>query len=82
MSARDVGFLLDFPIDRKTLLIAVQDSSTAIERERPPLVFACANPHSLEVDQHDDGLQSALTQGDFVVADGVGGSAPLLRTPW
>lgn len=72
MFARDAGVLLDIPIDCKSLPIAVQDSFAAIERQRPQIVFACANPHSLVVAQHDLGFQSALTQADFVAADGVG----------
>jgi N-acetylglucosaminyldiphosphoundecaprenol N-acetyl-beta-D-mannosaminyltransferase len=72
MLARDAGVLLDVPIDCKALPIAVQDSFAAIERQRPQIVFACANPHSLVVAQYDLGFQSALTQADLVVADGIG----------
>jgi N-acetylglucosaminyldiphosphoundecaprenol N-acetyl-beta-D-mannosaminyltransferase len=72
MLARDAGVLLDIPIDCKPLPVAVEDSFAAIEGQRPQVVFACANPHSLIVAQHDLGFQSALTQADLVVADGIG----------
>lgn len=72
MFARDAGVLLDIPIDCKSLPVAVEDSFAAIEGQRPQVVFACANPHSLVVAQHDRGFQSALAQADFVVADGIG----------
>ena len=72
MTNREAGFLLDVPIDRKSLAVAVQEMFGAIEGKSPPVVFACANPHSLVVAQHDDRFQSALTQANLVVADGVG----------
>ncbi|HKQ33720.1 MAG TPA: WecB/TagA/CpsF family glycosyltransferase [Nitrospiraceae bacterium] len=72
MLARDAGVLLDIPIDCKPLPVAVEDSFAAIEGQRHQVVFACANPHSLVVAQHDLGFQSALTQADLVVADGIG----------
>jgi N-acetylglucosaminyldiphosphoundecaprenol N-acetyl-beta-D-mannosaminyltransferase len=50
----------------------VQDALIAIVRKRPPVIFACANPHSLVVARHDGSFQSALTQANLVVADGVG----------
>lgn len=79
MSARDVEFLLDILIGRKTLPTAVQDSSTAIERERVPVMFACATPQSLVVAQHDDGFQSALTRADFICCYRRGWGGVLLR---
>ena len=72
MAMREAGLLLGIPIDRKALPIAVQDALLAIERKRPPVIFVCANPHSLVVAQHDGSFQSALTQANLVVADGVG----------
>ena len=72
MATRDAGLLLGIPIDHKALPIAVQDALIAIERKSPPVVFACANPHSLVAAQHDSGFQSALSQANLVVADGVG----------
>lgn len=68
----EAGALLGVPISRKLLAILTQDSIAAIERESPPVVFACANPHSLVVAQSDPGFQSALMQANLVVADGVG----------
>ena len=64
--------LLGVPISRKPLAIIIQDSIIAIERKSLSVVFACANPHSLVVAQHDDMFQSALTKANLVVADGVG----------
>lgn len=64
--------LLGMPISRKPLAAITHDSILAIERKSPPVVFACANPHSIVVAQHDDNFQSALTQANLVVADGVG----------
>ena len=72
MTTRVAGYLLDVPIDRKSLAEAVQDTFTAIERKRLPFIFACANPHSLVVAQQDDSFQSALARANLVVADGVG----------
>lgn len=72
MTNREAGFLLGVPIDQKSLAAAVQDMFGAIKRKGPPVVFACANPHSLVVAQGDLSFQSALTQANLVVADGVG----------
>jgi N-acetylglucosaminyldiphosphoundecaprenol N-acetyl-beta-D-mannosaminyltransferase len=69
---RDVGLLLDIPIDRKTLPEITEESLQAIEGNVSQRVFACANPHSLVVAQGDPNFRSALTHADFVVADGVG----------
>jgi N-acetylglucosaminyldiphosphoundecaprenol N-acetyl-beta-D-mannosaminyltransferase len=63
---------LGVPISRKPLAVITQDSIATIERKSPPVVFACANPHSLVVAQGDLSFQSALTQANLVVADGVG----------
>ena len=72
MNARDAGVLLGIPIDRKSLTDTVDQAFKAIERRGPPVVFACANPHSLAVAQHDDTFRTALKQANVVVADGVG----------
>ena len=72
MRTRDAGFLLGIPIDRKSLAEAAEEALQAIDRRIPPIVFACANPHSLAVAQCDESFQSALTQANLVVADGVG----------
>ena len=72
MDARDVGIFLGIPIDRKNLAEVTEEALEAINRRMSQRVFVCANPHSLVVAQHDLGFQSALTQANLVVADGVG----------
>ncbi len=72
MDARDAGIFLDIPIDRKSLAEVTEEALEAINRRISQRVFVCANPHSLVVAQHDLGFQSALTQANLVVADGVG----------
>lgn len=72
MNNRNAGQLLGIAIDRKSLDESTEDALLAIDRKIPPIVFACANPHSLAVAQHDDLFHAALTQANFVVADGVG----------
>jgi N-acetylglucosaminyldiphosphoundecaprenol N-acetyl-beta-D-mannosaminyltransferase len=72
MDARDAGIFLGIPIDRKNLAEVTEEALEAINRRMSQRVFVCANPHSLVVAQYDLGLQSALTQANLVVADGVG----------
>lgn len=72
MRNRDAGILLGVPIDRKSLVDMVQESVNAVEHRSSQSVFACVNPHSLVVAQHDQVFRSALTVSDLVVADGVG----------
>ena len=72
MDARDAGVILDIPIDRKSLAEITEEALEAINRRISQRVVVCANPHSLVVAQHDLGFQSALTQANLVVADGVG----------
>jgi N-acetylglucosaminyldiphosphoundecaprenol N-acetyl-beta-D-mannosaminyltransferase len=72
MDARDAGIFLGIPIDRKNLAKVTEEALEAINRRMSQRVFVCANPHSLVVAQHDLGFQSALTQANLVVADGVG----------
>ena len=72
MSARDAGILLDVPIDRKSLCAATAQAVAAIERRSPPVIFACANPHSLASAQADLTFKSALRNATLVVADGIG----------
>ena len=72
MDARDAGVILDIPIDRKSLAEVTGEALEAINRRISQRVFVCANSHSLVVAQHDFGFQSALTQANLVVADGVG----------
>lgn len=72
MNSRNAGELLGIAIDRTSLEEAAEEAHQAVDRKRQPIVFACANPHSLAVAQHDDSFRAALTQANFVVADGVG----------
>ena len=72
VGARDACILLGIPIDRKHLAEVTEEALQAIDRRMSQRVFACANPHSLVVAQHDDSFQSALTKANLVVADGVG----------
>src|SRR6266852_4819818 len=72
MSARDAGVLLGVQIDRKSLGTTTADALAAIERRSPPVIFACANPHSLASAQANTTFKSALNNATLVVADGVG----------
>lgn len=72
MSFRDAGILLGVPIDRKSLEVATIDALAAIDRKIEPVVFACANPHSLVEAQNDPVFKTALNNANLVVADGVG----------
>lgn len=72
MSQRDAGILLGVPIDRKSLETATIDALASIDRKSDPVIFACANPHSLVEVQNDPVFKSALINANFVVADGVG----------
>jgi len=47
-------------------------SMTAVRRQADPLVFACANPHSINVARQDADFHQALVRSDILVADGVG----------
>lgn len=72
MEARDVGIILDIPIDRKSLPEVIEEALESINRRISQRVVVCANPHSLVVAQYDLGFQSALKQANLVVVDGVG----------
>jgi N-acetylglucosaminyldiphosphoundecaprenol N-acetyl-beta-D-mannosaminyltransferase len=72
MSKRDAAVMLGVPIDRASLDAAACETIGAIERSRPQVVFACANPHSLVVAQSDIEFRRALYFADLTVADGVG----------
>lgn len=72
MNNRNAGRLLGIAIDRTSLEEAAEEALLAVDRKIQPIVFACANPHSLAVAQHDNSFRAALTQANFVVADGVG----------
>jgi N-acetylglucosaminyldiphosphoundecaprenol N-acetyl-beta-D-mannosaminyltransferase len=72
MTHRDTGSILGIPIDQKSLVMAIRDMPSALEHKTLPVVFACANPHSLVVAQSDPAFHSALRQANLVVADGIG----------
>jgi|CXWL01.1.fsa_nt_gi N-acetylglucosaminyldiphosphoundecaprenol N-acetyl-beta-D-mannosaminyltransferase len=72
MNNRNAGQLLGIAIDRTSLDEAAKAALQAVDRKIPPIVFACANPHSLAVAQQDGMFRAALTQANFVVADGIG----------
>lgn len=72
MVDRDLGYLLDIPIDKKNIDLAVKDALVAITGKKSRVIFSCANPHSLVVAQRDKLFRSALTNSTLVVADGVG----------
>lgn len=72
MTRRDTGIMLGVPIDRRMLDEIVADSLRAVDRESPPIVFACANAHSLETAHRAKDFREALNNADIVVADGVG----------
>jgi N-acetylglucosaminyldiphosphoundecaprenol N-acetyl-beta-D-mannosaminyltransferase len=83
MGMHEKSPILGVGIDRMSLDAAVLESQAAIRRQRPPLTFACANPHSLSVAQDDAHFRSALNSTDIVVVDGIGLSvmARLARVP-
>ena len=72
MKAEATNVLLGIPIGQKSLETATQLALAPIERNSPPIVFACAMAHSLNVAQTDNEFAEALRQADIVVADGVG----------
>ena len=72
MRNNGAGVLLGVPIGQSELLSVIADSITAIDREGKPVVFACANTHSVVVAQSDPVFFDALGDADQVVADGVG----------
>jgi N-acetylglucosaminyldiphosphoundecaprenol N-acetyl-beta-D-mannosaminyltransferase len=66
MNSRNASQLLGIAIDRTSIQEATEEALQAIDREIQPIVFACANPHSLAVAQHDNMFRAALTQANFV----------------
>lgn len=66
------NIMLGVPIGSGDLEEITAQSISAIESKSCPLVFACANPHSLFVAQEDHSFKQALRNADIVVADGVG----------
>ena len=72
INSEKTGLLLDIPIGSGDLNQITDRALQAIEETHPPVVFACANPHSIVVAQNDDWFRTALKDADLVVADGVG----------
>jgi N-acetylglucosaminyldiphosphoundecaprenol N-acetyl-beta-D-mannosaminyltransferase len=72
MTMRDAFVLLGVPVDRKSLQTATAEAMSAIEGRGGPVVFACANPHSLVTAHVDPLFKSALERASIVVIDGVG----------
>lgn len=63
---------LGVSIGTNTLESITSISMEAIDKKCSPLIFACANPHSLVEAQADPVFKEALDNSDIVVADGVG----------
>jgi len=66
------GGLLGVRIYPASLSELESEAKTAIAERRHSFVFACANPHSLVIAQHDPEFRDALEGASAVVADGVG----------
>jgi N-acetylglucosaminyldiphosphoundecaprenol N-acetyl-beta-D-mannosaminyltransferase len=69
---RDAFVLLGVPVDRKSLATATAEAIASVERRGAPIVFACANPHSLVTAQSDAAFRAALERASLVVIDGIG----------
>ena len=72
MTSKTLTALLDVPIGPRPLVELIEEAMQAIDGSHSPLVFACANPHSLVAAQTDSVFNQALLSADQVVADGVG----------
>lgn len=72
MDKNTPGILLDVPIGRRALDENMADVRCAINHQRPQIVFACANTHSVSVAQSNSEFLQALQSANHVVADGVG----------
>lgn len=66
------NIMLGVPIGAGNLEEIIEHAIRSIESRSQPLVFACANPHSLVVAQEDHIFKQALCSAEIVVADGVG----------
>jgi N-acetylglucosaminyldiphosphoundecaprenol N-acetyl-beta-D-mannosaminyltransferase len=66
------GILLGIKIGQPSLASAIADAEAAIDRKKKPIVFACANTHSVVVAQNNPAFFNALNDADQVVADGIG----------
>ncbi|MGH8488545.1 MAG: WecB/TagA/CpsF family glycosyltransferase [Gammaproteobacteria bacterium] len=64
--------LLGLALEVRPLGSLIRDVDLAIQDRSGPIVFACANPHSLVVAQRDPAFREALARATFLVADGVG----------
>jgi N-acetylglucosaminyldiphosphoundecaprenol N-acetyl-beta-D-mannosaminyltransferase len=69
---RDAFVLLGVRVDRKSLAAAAAEAVSAIDERSGPIVFACANPHSLVTAQVDPAFRCALERASIVVVDGIG----------
>ena len=72
MTMRDAFVLLGVTVDRKSLATATAEAMMAIDERGAPIVFACANPHSLVAAHADPAFRSALVRASIVVVDGIG----------
>lgn len=79
--ADDTAHLAGVRIGRRTLEELMHAVALAMESRVGTYTFACANPHSLVVAQHDEEFRNALNRTSAVVADGIGCriAATLLR---
>jgi len=68
----DVAAVLGIPVNGRPLDALVAEALAAVRRAADPIVFACANPHSLVIAQDDACFRAALLRADQLVVDGVG----------
>lgn len=64
--------MLGIGIDPRSLSDLIAEAISAIKGNAPPVILACANPHSLVVARKDKPFRHALNNATQVVADGVG----------
>lgn len=72
MERSGAELVLGIPFRAKSIEVLIQEAVSAIERKRPPVVFACANPHSIVTAQDDACFREALLRADHLVVDGSG----------
>lgn len=63
---------LEYQISSEPVSMLAQQALAAIQHRANNIVFACANPHSLNVANKDKIFRQALLNSDVLVADGVG----------
>jgi len=68
----DAAAILGVPVHRESLDQLTEQAVAAVQRRHPPIVFACANPHSIVTAQGDRDFMQALRSADAVVAAGGG----------